>query len=168
MTDILKTAFPQAILEVVADGSHPHVVVAAEAWHDVARFLRDDPRLALNMLRCLSGVDRLPEPAIDLVYELISMRPGGEGGYWRDHGTIAIKVRVPRDGGHVHSVADIWPAAQWHEREAFDLFGVKFDGHPDPRRILCPDDWVGHPLRRDYEFPKEYEGIPSAPSAAAE
>jgi len=74
---------------------------------------------------------------------------------------LAVRLRVPRDGGHLPSVADIWPAADWHEREVFDLFGVIFDGHPDPRRILCPDDWVGHPLRKDYEHPLEYHSIPA-------
>jgi NADH-quinone oxidoreductase subunit C len=73
---------------------------------------------------------------------------------------FAVRVRVPRDGGHIASVADVWPAADWHEREVFDMFGVIFDGHPDFRRILCPDDWVGYPLRKDYEFPLEYHGIP--------
>ena len=67
-----------------------------------------------------------------------------------------------RGTGDVCSVTDIWPAAEWHERETFDLLGVSFDEHPDLRRILCPDDWVGHPLRKDYVFPTEYEGIPAA------
>jgi len=84
----------------------------------------------------------------------------------RNHGELAIKVRVPRDAPHVRSVADVWSTADWHEREAFDLLGVTFDQHPDPRRILCPDDWVGHPLRKDYEFPTEYQGIPCAAAGA--
>ena len=83
---------------------------------------------------------------------------------------MCIKVKVPRDNPHVASVADVWPTADWHEREAYDLMGIVFDGHPDsvedsdgrhPRRILCPDDWVGHPLRKDYVFPMEYHGIPA-------
>jgi NADH-quinone oxidoreductase subunit C len=168
IADILKSQFPAGVVEAVVESEHPHVLVAAEQWHAMALFLQVDPRLAMNMLRCVSGVDLLPEPSIELVYDLISMQPGGEGGYWRNHGTIAIKVRVPRDGGHVRSVADVWPTANWHEREVFDLFGVTFDEHPDLRRILCPDDWVGYPLRKDYEFPKEYEGIPAAAATAAE
>lgn len=162
IADILKSQFAAGVLEAVVESEHPHLVVAADQWHDLALFLRDDPRLAMNMLRCVSGVDLLPEPSIEVVYDLISMHPGGEGELWRNNGTIAIKVRVPRDGGHVRSVADVWPTADWHEREAFDLLGVTFDGHPDLRRILCPDDWAGYPLRKDYEFPREYQGIPSA------
>jgi NADH-quinone oxidoreductase subunit C len=162
IVDILKTAFPQAVVDAPLEPLHPAVTVTPEAWHDVALLLRDDPRLGLNMLRCISGVDLHPEPQIELVYELIAMQPGEAGELWRDGGQIAVRVRVPRDGGHVRSVADVWPAAEWHEREAFDLLGVKFDEHPDLRRILCPDDWVGYPLRKDYEYPKEYEGIPAA------
>jgi NADH-quinone oxidoreductase subunit C len=175
IADILKGRFPMAVLETAIDAKHPCVCVPPEALHDVAMLLRDDPRLGMNMLRCVSGLDLLPEPQSELVYDLISMRPpgasaatsaGGSGtDLWQNGGMIAVRVRVPRDGGHVSSVADVWPAANWHEREAFDLLGVTFDGHPDLRRILCPDDWVGHPLRKDYEFPKEYEGIPAAAAA---
>jgi NADH-quinone oxidoreductase subunit C len=88
------------------------------------------------------------------------MEQGGPGGYWKAAGEIAIRLRVPRDQASAPSVADVWPAAEWHEREVFDMFGVTFEGHPDLRRILCPDDWVGYPLRKDYEFPLEYQGIP--------
>ena len=160
--DILKTQFPDAVAAVTPDGHHPCVTIAAERWHDVALFLRDDPRLRLNMLRCISGLDLHPEPKIELVYELIAMQPGGEHGLWKADSTLAVRVAVPRDGGRVASVADVWPAADLHERETYDLVGVTFDNHPDPRRILCPDDWVGHPLRKDYVFPTEYEGIPVA------
>ncbi len=165
IADILKTQFGDALTAVVAEGSHPHVTIAAERWHEAAVFLRDDPRLQMNMLRCVSGLDLHPEPWIEVVYDLISMQPGGQQGLWVNQSTIAVRVRVPRDGGHVASVADVWPAADWHEREAADLFGVIFDGHPDPRRILLPDDWIGHPLRKDYVFPTEYDGIPCAVTA---
>ena len=178
IVDILKQRFPAAVADAAVEGLHPCVTVTPEAWHDVALCLRDDPRLAMNMLRCISGVDLHPEPQIDVVYELIAMRaPGGtarqeprpppSADIWQNGGTIAIRVRLPRDNPQVRSVADVWPAANWHEREAFDLLGVTFDGHPDPRRILCPDDWIGHPLRKDYEFPKEYDSIPAAAAGAA-
>ena len=79
---------------------------------------------------------------------------------WRHR--IAVKVFVNRAAPIVASVQAIWPAANWHEREAFDLLGIQFEGHPDLRRILCADDWVGFPLRKDYEFPREYHGIPGS------
>jgi NADH-quinone oxidoreductase subunit C len=69
-------------------------------------------------------------------------------------------VLTSREDPHIPSVAGIWPTAEWHEREAYDLMGIVFDGNPDLRRILCPDDWEGHALRKDYVFPKEYHGIP--------
>lgn len=159
---ILRAAQPGAVLAADPDGPHPSVSVTPESWPEVARFLRDDPRLGMNMLRCISGIDLHPEPFIELVYDLIAMRPPGEGDLWQNAGTLAVRVKLPREGGHVATVSEVWPAAEWHEREAFDLLGVTFDRHPDLRRILCPDDWAGHPLRKDYEFPKEYEGIPAA------
>jgi NADH-quinone oxidoreductase subunit C len=82
------------------------------------------------------------------------------------HQRLTVKVVVPRwkDGvagqlPEVPTVSDVWRAADWHEREVYDLSGVWFSGHPDPRRILCPEDWAGHPLRKDYEMPLEYHGI---------
>ncbi|MEW6249895.1 MAG: NADH-quinone oxidoreductase subunit C [Planctomycetota bacterium] len=184
IADILKASVPDAVVGAELASKHPSVTVAPEKWHQAALVLRDEPRLGMNMLRCISALDLHPEPWIELVYDLISMRPprvgqvnsllasesqhstGSEQAvdlpYVENAGTIAVRVRVPREGGAVRSVGDVWPAAEWHEREAYDLLGVQFEQHPDLRRILCPDDWRGFPLRKDYEFPKEYHGIPSA------
>lgn len=132
---------------------HPRVHVPVDRWRAVAEFLRRDPAMSFDWLACLSGVDYAAEGRMAVVYDLWSV----------DHGhRFAVKAFTPdRDVPHVPTVTDLWPAADWHEREAFDLFGIVFDGHPDPRRILLADDWVGHPLRKDYEFPKEYHGIPA-------
>ncbi len=159
---ILKDEFGEAVTNVVVDGHHPHAIVAVERWRDIARFLRDDERLGFDWLRCLSGVDHLEDKLLTAVYDLHATQPPETpGGMWSIRHEIAIKVRVDRDNPHIPSVADLWPAADWHEREAFDMFGFIFDGHPDLRRILCCEDWVGHPLRKDYEFPLEYHGIPA-------
>jgi NADH-quinone oxidoreductase subunit C len=102
------------------------------------------------LLRCISAVDRPAENAIELSYELLSI-PFAR--------SAALKVRLDRTRPEIDSVSAIWPAANWHEREAYDLMGVHFRNHPDLRRILMPDDWVGHPLRKDYRDPVEYRGL---------
>jgi len=164
IADILQAAFGDAVSEAEMGTSHPSVTVLAERWHEIARFLRDDDRLRLNMLRCVSGIDLPDENQIEVIYDLTSLRPPRVvGSYWTGDNEIAVRIRVQRDGGHLPSVVDVWPAADWHEREVFDMLGVTFEGHPGLRRILCPDDWAGHPLRKDYEFPKEYHGIPGTP-----
>lgn len=177
---VLKERFGDAVTEVNITGAHPHVTVAAERWPEIARFLRDDARLKFNWLRCVSGVDLLEADQLAAVYDLHAAEPvdgGGAvsnrvpvgGGLWRERHEFAVKVKVPRGNPRVPSVADVWPAADWHERETYDLMGILFENHPDavdgpdglhPRRILCPDDWDGHPLRKDYEFPLDYHGIP--------
>ncbi len=159
---ILKEEFAADVTEIVVDGPHPHAKVNAENWHEIALFLRDDPRMGFDWLRCLSGVDHIEDKLLTVVYDLhATQRPDSPAGSWTLKSEIAIKLSVDRDNPHVASVADLWPAADWHEREAYDLLGIIFDGHPDLRRILCCEDWVGHPLRKDYEFPLEYHGIPA-------
>ena len=78
--------------------------------------------------------------------------------YQHDHEAV-IKIKLDRENPRVASVMDLWPAADWHEREAYDLVGIVYEGHQDLRRILLPDDWEGHPLRKDYKQPEEYHGI---------
>jgi NADH-quinone oxidoreductase subunit C len=168
---ILKTEFGAAVTDSNLSGSHPYATVATDDWPRVARFLRDDPRLQFNMLRCVSGIDLLAENRFAAIYDLLSVLRGNPGEPfipWRHE--FAVRVVTDRDNPHIPSVCDVWPAADWHEREAYDMFGIVFDGHPDsvvdengphPRRILCADDWVGFPLRKDYVFPLEYHGIPA-------
>lgn len=134
---------------------HPSVSVAAHRWHEIALFLRDDDRLRLNMLRCVSGVDLPEQNQIEIIYDLTSLRPPRVvGSYWTGDNEIAIRVRVPREGGRIPSAADVWPAADWHEREVFDMLGVRFDGHPSLREIMRPEDWKDHTLRKDTAFPE--------------
>ncbi len=159
--DILKQRFPNAVTAAVLDARRPYATVAAEQWREVATCLRDDPRCAFNMLQCISAIDLLEDNRLAAVYDFFSVPIKGVGPCPRLKHHFAVRVVVDRDNPHIPSVSDIWPAADWHEREAFDMMGIVFDGHPDLTRILCPDDWEGFPLRKDYEFPTEYHGIPA-------
>lgn len=159
--ELLKKQFGAAVEDTVLEGRHPYVVVAAGAWPQVALFLRDDARLRLNLLRCISALDLLADNKLACVYDLLHVPTDRPAELATRTVEVAVRVVTDRDKPEIPSVAHVWPAADWHEREAYDLMGITFTGHPDPRRILCPDDWVGHPLRKDYEFPMEYHGIPA-------
>jgi NADH-quinone oxidoreductase subunit C len=149
----LQQKFGSRILAALPDDKHPRIQVEASNLRPIAEFLLTDPQLKLDWLQNLSGVDYVADDKMCVVYDLWSF----------DHRhSFAVKAYCPRDNPHVPSVADLWPAADWHEREAFDMFGIIFDGHPDLRRILCADDWEGFPLRKDYVFPREYHGIPAS------
>jgi NADH-quinone oxidoreductase subunit C len=139
------------------------VVVKPASWPEIATFLRDDDRLGFTLLRCITAVDLLADNQLACIYDLMAMKPGATpDAPWTSPHAIAVTIKVDRDAPRIPSVAEVWPAADWHEREAFDLMGVEFSGHPDPRRILCPDDWEGHPLRKDYVFPRAYHDIPGS------
>jgi NADH-quinone oxidoreductase subunit C len=158
--DRIKAKSPTAI--------DPFVVVTPSDLLDVCRFLRDDPRLRFEMLNCISGVDYLEpdpkkapkagfDPHLEVVYHLSS--------FTHRH-RFVLKVILPRwkddkpgELPEAPSVTSLWRGAEWHEREVYDLSGVWFTGHPELTRILLAEDWVGHPLRKDYEFPLEYHGI---------
>jgi len=131
------------------DAAELVVKVDPEGLGGLAPYLRDAPKLRFTSLMCLTGLDLGEE--LQVVYHLYSMEHGHK---------LTVKVCVPKDNPLVPTVSNVWPTAIWHEREAYDLIGVVFDGHEDLRRILLPDDWVGHPLRKDYEFPKEHGGVP--------
>lgn len=146
----VKTRFAGDILEAKYEGVvEPYVKVAPTTVPVLASFLRDDPELDFDYLMCLSGVD-YAKGTLGVVYNISSMA--------KKH-RIMVKVEVPKETPDVPSVTAIWPAANWHEREAFDLIGIIFTGHPDLRRILMPDDWEGHPLRKDYKTPEFYHGM---------
>lgn len=139
--DALKESFPELQPNPRSDG-WVEVNVPAEQWHDVALRLRDDPKLHFDYLGLLSAVD-YTEKGFQVVYHLHSLVANRK---------LVVKVDVPggRENPVLDSVVDVWPTADWHEREAWDMMGISFKGHPDLRRILMPEDWVGHPLRKDY------------------
>ncbi len=142
----------------VTTGMQPYLTIQADELVELCQFLRNDNRLFFDLLACVTAIDNGPEAnTMELVYNLTSIP------YAHD---LMMKLTVPRhnpdDPDHlpnVPSLASIWRTADWHEREAFDLVGIRFTGHPDLRRILLPLDWEGHPLRRDYQEPERYHGI---------
>ncbi len=159
---VLNEVVPGAFVSSAADSPNPTVMLNAEHWPAAARVLRDDPRLKFDWLRSITAVDHIEEKLFTLIYHLHATQPGSVSkDNWTVGGEIAIKIRIPRDNPRIATASDVWPAANWHEREAYDLMGIIFENHPDPRRILCCDDWDGFPLRKDYEFPLEYNGIPA-------
>jgi NADH-quinone oxidoreductase subunit C len=147
----LAHRFANAITESHPDDKHPRVHTSGEHWRAVAEFVHLDGDLAFDWLGCLTAVDDVADNRLCAVYDLYSTLHE----HW-----FAVKVYVDRDDPVIPTVMDLWPAADWHEREAYDMMGIVFDGHTDLRRILLPEDWEGFPLRKDYVFPREYHGIP--------
>ncbi len=142
----LKEKFSESILEVAEFRGELTIVVRREDIVSLCTFLRDEPELAFNFLSDLCGVDCLGrKPRFDVNYHLYSLD--------KKH-RLRLKVRVEEDES-IPSVTSVWSTANWHEREVFDMFGLRFDNHPDLRRILMPEDWVGHPLRKDFPLTKE-------------
>jgi NADH-quinone oxidoreductase subunit C len=146
----LQERFGERILACNSAAVDPYIRVAAPAIHEVGAYVRQEPDLQFDLLMCLSGVDYGPEKHLEVVYNLFSTV---------NRHKITLKVEVPRQGATLPTVCDLWRTAEWHEREAYDLYGVRFEQHPDLRRILLPDDWQGYPLLKDYQVQEFYQGI---------
>lgn len=116
------------------------VTIRADRNYEICRFIKEE--LGFDYLNCLSGVDWPADKEMEVAYAISSMNHPGK---------IMLRARVPRDEPVVRSVVPLWGTADWHEREAYDLLGIRFENHPDLRRILLPEDWIGHPLRKDYQ-----------------
>ncbi len=145
--DALKERLPDAVREVACHAGQVTVLVPPERIVEVLRFLHDDERTRFDLLADLTAADWPKRPKrFEIVYHLYSIP--------RNH-RLRLKVQVG-EGEGVPSATRVYHAADWHEREVFDLFGVPFEGHPDLRRILLPDEWQGHPLRKEYPL----EGFP--------
>ncbi len=132
-------------------GGQPYVLIEPAQLANFLGVCRDDPRLAFELLVDITASD----PAVDdvnfwILVELLSVE---------HRQRLSIKAHLPKEKPSIPSATAVYRAAQWHERECAEMYGISFEGHPDPRNILLPDDWVGYPMRKDYEFPKEYHGI---------
>lgn len=147
--DSLKTKFGDAVLESKLDAPQPWIKIAPNKTKSIGFFLRDEPSLQFDFMSCLSGVD-YNDGNLGIVYHLYSMVHKHK---------IVLKTSCTKDNPNIQSVSEVWGTANWHEREVFDMFGIYFDEHPDLRRILCPDDYPGFPLRKDFKVPEFYNGM---------
>ncbi len=149
IADRIQEAFPDAVQEVIEFRGEITVIVDRAAIIEVAAFCRDTDGLDFEIIADLAGVDYWPEePRFAVNYVLYSVT--------HNH-MVRLKVLMPGNDPTVPSMTTLWPGAGWPEREAWDMLGIKFEGHPDPRRILMPYDWTGHPHRKDY--PLGYEEV---------
>jgi len=152
VAECLRSWNARAVAEVIESRGETTIVVPRELLRATAEHCRGDAKLQYNFLTDATCVDRTPaEPRFELNYHLVSI-PRRE--------KVRLRVWVSSDDPVVDSLVPVWPGANWLEREIFDLFGIRFNGHPDLRRILLPDDWEGHPLRRDYPV-EGYRDVPN-------
>ncbi|MBM4015941.1 MAG: NADH-quinone oxidoreductase subunit C [Planctomycetes bacterium] len=147
-------------VELFAGPKDAALLVRRERVKAVLRHLRDARAFGCDLLVMVTGTHLTEKKDAKGVL----VRAAGFEVIWHlrsvtQHHLLAVKCRLPIDDPRVDSVADLWPAADWHERETWDLVGITFTGHPNLRRILLPEGWEGHPLRKDYVYPKEFGGI---------
>jgi NADH-quinone oxidoreductase subunit C len=151
----IKVTFPDEVLDIKEFRGQVSITLRKGRILDISRYLHDSPDLSFDYLVDVCGVDYLgrKEKRFEAVYHLFSIK---------HRHFIRLKAEVPEEDAAIDSVTSVWRGADWHEREAFDLCGIVFKGHPDPRRILMPEDWEGHPLRKDYPLQgpeKEWSGF---------
>jgi NADH-quinone oxidoreductase subunit C len=155
-THLLAKFGPEVIVEEQSGGLQPALVIKADLINSVCLELRDNESTYFDFLSCLTGVDHgVDQNRFSVVYHLASIP-------YKSQITLKVVQEHDRSSDILPSfptVSNIWKTAEWHEREAFDLTGILFEGHPDMRRILLPDDWEGYPLRKDYVAADEYKGI---------
>lgn len=152
---VIREEFIDDIVSVTIFREQASVTIRKDNLIPLMRFLHEEPGLYFNYLQDICGVDYLGQdrPRFDVVYQLYSIQ-------YRH--MIRLKAQVPENDCSIQSVTPIWTGADWHEREVYDMFGIIFEGHPDLRRILMPEDWEGFPLRKDYPVKgpeKEWPGF---------
>ena len=147
----LKARFGDKILGFTEVKGDPFATVRPDALIEVGRALQSDPDLDMDFLSDQCGSDLGTDKPLESVYHFTSLK--------HNH-TFAVKVQLPRDNPRCPSLVPLWSSANWFERESYDLFGIVYEGHPDLRRILLPDDWEGWPMRKDYVMPEWHNEIP--------
>lgn len=149
----IKAAVGEEGITFRPEAPQPDLLVTPERLRALCLALRDDPELHFESLQQVAGTDYPKENTLRSTITLCSYTHGGR--------LLTLHTELPREAPRVPTVSDIWPAADWHERESWDLLGIVYEGHPDLRRIMLPDDWVGHPLRKDFVEQPAYDGIPT-------
>ncbi|MTI23023.1 NADH-quinone oxidoreductase subunit C [Fulvivirga sp. RKSG066] len=149
--ELINKAIPQAVIGEDEKSSPKALIIEPGFLKDVCKLLFSNEKTYFDMLSCITGIDNGVEiNTMEVAYNLYSIP-------FDVH--LMLKVELPREQPQIDSVTEIWKTADWQEREAYDLLGIDFIGHPDLRRILLPADWEGHPLKKDYKHQKYYRGI---------
>ncbi|HOP49477.1 MAG TPA: NADH-quinone oxidoreductase subunit C [Ignavibacteriales bacterium] len=161
--EVLKNNFNDAVVELKED-IDSYIVVKADSIDKIAEFIKTNNDFKFDFCTCVSGVDDANGTKNTDENGNVVINGGTMSVFYHfnrlvDDAKIIFRVYVERENPVVNSIAMIYRAADWHEREIFDLFGINFTNHPDLRRILMPYDWEGHPLRKDYKNPEFYQGI---------
>jgi len=144
--EIIKVDFSELIDFTEGDN---FILVSHTKWYEIAKFIKNDSRLLFDYLMCITSYDKEDKITYGLAFNFKSTI---------NHSYLEIRIEVC-DEDSVPSVTDLWGSANWHERGAFDMMGIKFENHPNFKRILLPDDWPGYPLRKDFETPEYYRGM---------
>ncbi len=144
ISDKIKSVFSETLI----DSEQMYLTISPKDWLEVAKYIKEDDSLCFDMLSCLSSVDG-EDLGFYVAYNFYSTSLKHQ-----------LEVRVYAENMVIPSVESLWRTADWHEREAYDLMGIKFEGHPDMRRIFLPEDWDGHPLQKKYKEPDYYHGMP--------
>jgi NADH-quinone oxidoreductase subunit C len=137
--EAIKSPFGDAVKASEVKGVEARMDIQREKSYEILTALKG---MGFDYLNCLSAVDRIASGELEVVYHISSLSQPTKA---------LVRVRTPREDPVIRSVVPLWSTADWHEREAFDMMGIRFDGHPDLRRILTSEDWVGYPLRKDYQ-----------------
>jgi NADH-quinone oxidoreductase subunit C len=137
----LRARFGDDVTELTEQHGHAVATVTRARFHDVCRFLRDEPEFACDYCDFIAGVDFGEQDGFEVVTHLFSNE---------FHHNVRVKVRVSYDDAVLPTISDLWPTCDWHEREAIEMFGIRFQGHPQPVKLLLSEPFEGHPLRKDF------------------
>lgn len=150
--DALKNTFGEGVISYHSDFGDDTILVSASQWLEVLRFLKGSPSLSFDYLVDLTCVDyKGQDVRFEIVVHLLNFKTGKR---------LRLKARVPEENPSIASISELWRSANWLEREVYDMFGVRFEGHPDLRRILLYEEFEGHPLRKDYPLKKSQPRVP--------